>query len=137
MCLDQVTKRNPRKTHGFGWKVFRDAGEWGLYPECQGRGKPYEINKWCHEEQWRHYVLREQIATGYSPPFVYYPAGFHIFKRKKDAKIWAGTRFSKAIRKVEYKSAVCVGKQIIDGLTLVLGDVVVAKEMRILPTGGE
>ena len=129
MCLNVVSKKKPRET-GFGWKVFGMLNG-GLYGDCFTIAKVRPIDKWLKEEDYRDAPQKQTIGTGEYG--VRYPAGFHIFKRKKDAKEWDFPRCTQ-IYKVEYRKAHAQGEQRIEliGPPIYL-DCIVAKEIKILP----
>ena len=114
MCLSKVTKVGGVRS-GYGYKVFREGfGE--LFPQVQGNGKPLKVGVWLDEMGFR-------FPDGGG---IYgYNFGWHIFKKKKDARDWRCFIYNRPIYKVQYRKAHTKGLQ---GSSIT----VVAKEMKIL-----
>ena len=121
MCLETVSKRKPKET-GFGWKVFNERSDGGLYGNCYIVDKVRPLDKWLNEGDYR-----EHNPTGLD-----YPPGWHIFKKRRDAEEWPYSYGSK-IHKVEYRKAHTKGTEATwPRRGLLTGCVVVAKEIKIL-----
>ena len=135
MCLNTVSKRKPRET-GFGWKMF-DVRDGELYGEYYAPGMVRPIDKWLKEGDYKD--PQGNMITFVPEPD--YPAGWHIYKRKKDAENWAYLRLSVVVHKVEYRKAHTQGKQrvylIWSNERPVFYNCVVAKEIKILPLKGK
>ena len=106
MCLAKVT-REPKKTSGFGWVVRRD-----MHSMYVGTCRKYKLGKWYRSSNGQIRCVSAKL---------YYRAGFHIFRRMKDAAEWDCS--DQQIVKVQYRKAHACGTQ--SGK-----EVVVAKEIK-------
>lgn len=115
MCLNYITNKHKKDT-GFGYKIFYLHPNKKLYSEtvCSQIARP--INKWIRAKS-------TNIKTNWG---VIYKAGFHIFKKRKDALMWSCLSSSSVLRKVAYKKVIVSGTQC--GC-----NIIVAKEIKILP----
>lgn len=121
MCLRKVSQKKLKST-GFGWKVFYERNG-KLYGEFYGMLKSRPLGKWLNEKKYRRIFRRKFIKT-YG-----YLAGWHIFKKKKDAKFWCDSCGQMVVYKVEYRGVHAQGYQ--------AGSMcVVAKKIKILPRKG-
>ena len=113
----------------YGW-VVSWVGEGRLYPLSLGinmvTNKPYPINRWIKEKDYREDKRRKYLSTGMGEK---YPCGFPVYLREEDAEF---LRFSSdvVVRRVKFKEVVAKGFEEVFGR---LCKVVVVKEMLILP----
>jgi len=127
MCLDTVSKRKP-KPEGTGWKVFREYNG-VLYGEFQNTSKVCPVGKWLKENDYKSVGYKMSIS---GPSYL---LGWHVFKRKKDAKKWMNN-LRRVVRKVEYRKAHTQGKQEMGPIVSpIILSCIVAKEIKILPNG--
>jgi len=136
MCLDKIDKKT-RTDITRGYKVFRiiDNIILGEYYNPDGTYRreghpnayiPYETEKW--------YETKDYTINEYERDIIY-PAGFHTFLHKEDAKAWCDiygideTRYK--VLKVEVSDIVASGYQYLRGRR----KTVVSKRMKII--GGQ
>lgn len=94
MCL---TKQSwVRKKEGFGWKVFAQR---------KSNGKLYSTDCVPKGEQKKSRPVGKWITSKPCKVFVEYIVGFHIFKRRKDAKFICSKYYGHVVRKVQYREA--------------------------------
>jgi len=118
MCLTTISKYL-KNTEGKGWKVFTK----NMYGGCITT-TPRPTNKWIHENKFRPTYFNTETEPEYG-------YGFHIFKNKKDAKIWKMTK--EVIKQVKYRNATVLGKQNIHRTCrIVSANVIVADEIFII-----
>ncbi len=139
MCLTTVDRVEGIAKSGFGWKLFRIAGD-ELLPFCCGQETAFEPNIW--------YTATEKAEGGCVPvgcghfDFKPYRQGFHLFKTKESAEKFP-SGFNPAIHVVvpiEYDEAICEGSQTPLGIQSIkiipaLEDVVVAEKIRVVKDG--
>ncbi len=123
MCLDTVkrTFKGGGKTVkiGYKWMMPLPKGE-GYESPCMGR--IHKLNVWDTAHG-------EEINDGW----VAYPAGFHIFTNKREAKQhWLKDEENCVLVQVHYKGVVAIGTELDDpcGHTPVSLDIVVAKHVK-------
>lgn len=105
MCF--VTARKPRKTEGFGWKVYIEEGNRLFSTNCapsEEQGRVRVVNKW----------LRAKVNTeDFRDLSKKYKTGWTIFEKKSDAIKIRDSSFDRSIkyvlRKVQYKNADLLG----------------------------
>lgn len=115
MCLTKkvtIYKKPLNKTLE-GWKVFRFYLD-GLYGECYGSDSLRPEGQWIESTQG---LVDEE----------HYPAGWHVFLRRKDAVKWRGHNDFTVIRKVRVRKIVARGLQTYYSMA----DVVVGRELFI------
>jgi len=116
MCLSGIIERNPEVTEGIGWKCFEK--EYGyLTTEYVHSEIKYQKNKWYKASEVSSAKMID-VDNSSNGKFRY-PAGFHIFKTRQDARDWGEN-----VRKVQYRKAHTIGYQ--------AGTVIVSEEMMIL-----
>ena len=105
MCLTTVYPKEKIIKEGVGYKVFIDT-EKGLMPCFFWRGdrKVFKIKKWMKEKEFRHSCLKGNKFIEDR-----YPFGFHLFKRKKDAKYFNRFSPTRIIKKVEFRKGCAIG----------------------------
>lgn len=130
MCIEITKLTKPDEKIRYGWKVFKEY-ENELVGEMKGNKEPLPIGKWVHEKDYRtplHQNKRRNIRQGY-------PYGFHIFKSKKDAKIWQRWGPDSellVVMKVAYKQKAAEGKQFLFTTSNPRGKCVIAKQIKII-----
>jgi len=135
MCLSKVTQTENLPKEGFGWKVF-EIIEGKLWPEYFGTG-PYKPNHWYKASE-KARSCKIKTFFGYC-----YPAGFHVFLKKKDAKQWHeiskktwGWQKITVVKKIKFRKPIVRGLQAMPRLTRDISteptNVIVAEEMRVL-----
>ena len=76
MCLTKLKRFKVRMNKdgiGRGWKAF-EMRDGELYPLCV-TGKPFLVNQWIHEKDFRPSYAKDVIKCGEKS----YPNGFHVF----------------------------------------------------------
>ena len=127
MCLSKITKVNPKKTSGVGYKVFRSFRSFGgaLFFQFVGYKGTSEVplGTWLEAEKSRIGIV------GNPDTVLEYDSGFHIFLKKSDAERWTDS-YGGLVVKVQYRKAKYLGHQfLIENGSLVALKVVVADEM--------
>ena len=98
MCLTKWTR--VRKTEGFGWKIFAQKG-----------GKLYSTDCAPPMEQKHPRPLGKWITATVYKSVLKYVVGFHIFKKRKDARYVCAYYSNKnyVVCKVHYRKARFLG----------------------------
>lgn len=123
MCLETLDEK-PKKIK-FGWKVFRVDGD-NLYGEYYNRRRTYRRG-------WNRCHVTFSLQTSWNPnclPPKHYPAGFHVFKYKKDAVEWLSLGKGWTVKKVEVRNIVASGQQFVSMEKY--AQTIIAKSMRII-----
>jgi len=122
MCLDKLEKFEVEGDYGY--KVFRRGFEDNcLYGADIAIDIPRSIDKWLRSKDiWYEHDTFITTEWDKQP----YPAGFHVFVTEEGAVIWAETRSTDVVRKVQFRGIVATG---IQGTRRVI----VVSEIRILP----
>ena len=104
MCLDRLAEKNVANPGRIrqGWKVFVLGGNRSWYFECFKL--PGHITARVPQGRWLKSSKGDELSA------VSYPNGFHIFTRKRDARLW-GMDLNAEIVKVQYKNVVACGGQ--------------------------
>lgn len=122
MCLDVVEKKG-LDLSGYGWKVFGKMKSNRLRGEFHGKIMP--INKWIHKFAPSDNKNMRAITD--------YRVGFHVFRTRKDARIWITRLFLSrralfSIRKVKFRQGHTMGKIFYNGERL---NAIVADEIKV------
>lgn len=139
MCLCKVTNWKPEPT-GIGFKVVIVRPDGSFHSPLYGGKQIYELNKWVSD--YSVYSLDTRDLSIYRR--VKYKSGFHIFTELKDARRYFnsiacdhdagilefGTDESISIVRLEYKDAIVIGTQEIEGN--LFSPCVVASSIKIL-----
>lgn len=129
MCLARV-KGTPKKTTGFGWKVFRvipGTAEKVAAGAFNCNAPVYDVETWVKADPF----LRSISGTLKSDDGGRYRIGFHVALRREDARAFLKSIWRKrdhVVRQVEYRGAYIEGT----GGVYFPGPQVIADEIRIL-----
>lgn len=84
MCLAKVTRRNPSSKEDVGYKALAKNLAGKMYSCYQhGKMRTYPTGKWITDTN--HHSVAVNSIRGMGT----FPAGFHIFKNKRDAERWS------------------------------------------------
>lgn len=122
MCLTRVTRQNPKSKEGVGYKALAKDEDDNLHSFYQfGKCRTYPLNEWITDTSRCH------IKTDWNSK-VRYPAGFHIFRIKRDAVYWGELHINHPIIvRVKYRKVLAIGIGYAGGSN----PVVVARQMLI------
>jgi hypothetical protein len=131
MCLDTVSRLYdpPKEDLRTGYKVFKNFRSIIMSEFAhQQYGNSHSHIKYQPGIWYESYTGPNELESLCSEDFSsWYPAGFHIFPKLKDARAWCDAIYLE-VYQVQYDRIVAVGNQTLDGDKLVH----VALEMKII-----
>jgi len=114
MCLDIITKRNPWKSWGVGYKKYIEHCNGRLDSAVMTCEEYWDYGRWYSADETDLYTTYEGEK---------YTSGFHIFSTKAEAKSWGSPH--SVVVKVRYRGAHTIGIQ--NG-----AKVIVARKVKLL-----